>query len=82
LWHSRDIKLSIKGRKRDNDSIYPPGIYINNVAITIEDKEKFEPPVLLDTYRSGIILEDELNQMTYFIETASGFVYYSWGISA
>jgi hypothetical protein len=62
--------------KRDNrDSFFSPGIYVNDVPVT--DEQEFEPPVLLDPYRSGIILENEWNQVTYFVETSSGFVYYS-----
>lgn len=67
--------------KRDNrDSFFSPGIYVNDVPVSNE--QEFEPPVLLDSYRSGIILENEWNQVTYFVETESGFVYYDWGTSA
>ncbi len=76
-WRSQEIKSSIERMKRGTNSVYLPGIYINHVAIDIENKKEFNPPVLLDPYQSGIILEDEWNQVTYFLETASGFVYYS-----
>jgi hypothetical protein len=77
----QNIKERITLCKRDNRySFFSSGIYVNNVPV--KNEQGFDPPVLLDTYRSGIILENEWNQVTYFVETSSGFVYYDWGTSA
>jgi hypothetical protein len=75
------MKTCIKERTQNNFySDYLPGIYINNVAI--ENYQEFEPPIILDSYKAGVSIEDEWNQVTYFVETVSGFVYYDWGTSA
>ncbi len=75
------MKTGIKERMQNNYCCgYSSGIYLNNVAI--QDYQEFEPPVILDAYKAGVSLEDEWNQITYFVETVSGFVYYDWGTSA
>jgi hypothetical protein len=80
-WRSQTMKEIIDIRKRDNRySFFSSGIYINDVPV--QHEQKFDPPVLLDTYKSGLILENEWNQVTYFVETDSGFVYYDWGTCA
>ncbi len=70
--------------KESNQNIfYPdcsPRIYINNVAV--QNYQEFEAPVILDAYKAGLNIEEEWNQVTYFAETVSGFVYYDWGTSA
>lgn len=80
-WRVQSMKELITLCKRNNsESFFLPGIYVNNVPV--RNEQEFEPPVLLDTYRSGIILKNEWNQVKYFVETSSGFVYYDWGTSA
>ena len=83
IWRSNELKIGIEAVKKSWDAAqihYSPGIYINGVVI--ENNREFNPPVLLDPFQSGIILENEWNQVTYFVETESGFVYYDWGTSA
>jgi hypothetical protein len=75
------IKQGIKEKKGNSyDVDFLPGIYIHDVAI--ENYQEFEPPIILDTYKSGISIEEKWNQVTYFVETVSGFVFYDWGTSA
>jgi hypothetical protein len=82
-WRSNEMKIGIKEVKSSyyaDYTNYLPGIYMNGVIV--ENYQKFEAPVLLDPYCQGIILENEWNKVTYFVETESGFVYYDWGTSA
>jgi hypothetical protein len=81
-WRGNEMKLGIEEVRKSwyAESHYSPGIYINGVVV--ENYQEFKPPVLLDPFQLGIVLENEWNQVTYFIKTTSGFVYYCWGTSA